>query len=335
MNKKMRILIVGCGYFGQKRIHACQRLNKHITIVGIVDIDMSVAKKNGELLHVPYASSITNILKTTAADAAIIAIPNKYHTAAACEAIKNGLHVLCEKPLTTSVSDAKKIIMYSKKYNRFVKTGSNHRYFPTIKKASKLVKQGKIGNVLYIKGDIGTNGSHTKKSWFWDKNIAGGGTYIDNAPHILDIARWFMGDFETCVGTTANTYWKHAEVEDVASGTYKTKDNRLAVITSSWTKWVGYVSLEIWGDKGYIVINSESGNILRYGTNTSNKQKVYDFSKKPLSSYDEELSDFIKSVQEGIEPKPNAVDGARVIQMIEGVYQSAKQNKRIRLSPTL
>ena len=144
-----------------------------------------------------------------------------------------------------------------------------------------------------------------------------------------------MGDFSTCIGYTTTTYWKKTKVEDVACGIYKTQDGRMAIITSSWTKWAGYMSLEIWGDKGYIIIHSENENEVIFGDATSKKKKVFDFSKLPIASYKNELLDFAKKIQRGIEPKPNAADGARVVQMIDAVYQSMKQNKHITLSKNL
>ena len=331
MNKKLRVIIIGCGYFGQKRMRACMHLNKKLDVVGIVDTNKKRVKELSSAFHLPYATSLPALLKLTTADIAIVAIPNYQHAEVVCEALKRGLHVLCEKPLSISYTDAKKIIVAAKKYKRFVKTGSNHRFFPTIKKAYELIQSGKIGTILTIKGTIGTNGSHTKQSWFWNKKLSGGGTYIDNACHILDITRWFMGDFSSCVGMIGNTYWKKTAVEDVAGGLYKTKEGKLAIITSSWTQWTGYMSLEVWGGKGYILIDSKLGDNVIMGSNTSSKKKIFDFSHMPLSSYEDELSYFVSCIQKNVEPKPNASDGAAVVHMIESVYVSAKQKKLIRI----
>ncbi|MFZ2025571.1 MAG: Gfo/Idh/MocA family oxidoreductase [Microgenomates group bacterium] len=334
MNKKLRIVIVGCGYFGQKRIQACIHLKNKLQIVAIIDTNKKRAQEVGNSLHLPYKTSLSEFLKSSTADIAIIAVPNYQHAAVVCEALKHGLHVLCEKPLSISFKEAKKIVLAAKKYKRFVKTGSNHRFFPTIQKAHDIITRGGIGNVLCIKGNIGTNGSHTKQSWFWDKKLSGGGTYIDNACHLLDITRWFMGNFSSCTGMIGNTYWKKTSVEDIAGGLYKTKDGRLAIITSSWTQWTGYLSLEIWGDKGYILIDSKQGDFVIVGNKQSTKKKVFDFSHKPLSSYEDELSYFVSCIQKKVEPRPNAADGAAVIHMIEGVYTSAKQKKLVQLSQT-
>jgi len=331
MKKKLHIAVIGCGYFGQKRMQACIDISDVATLVGVVDSNSIIAKKVGELFHVPFATSIKQLRNHIPVDAAIVATPNKYHATCVIEALEEGLHVLCEKPLATSVTEAKRIVKASIKYHRFVKTGSNHRFFPTIQKAYALIQKGTIGNVLYVKGSIGTNGSHTKQSWFWNKDISGGGTYIDNACHMLDITRWIMGDFFSCVGVVGNIYWKNAAVEDIAAGMYKTKNGRFAMITSSWTQWVGYMSLEVWGDKGYILIDSKQGQTMILGKTNSEKTKIFDFSHKPISSYQDELRYFVSCIAKNIEPQPTAVDGQAVIHMIEGVYTSAKQNKTIHL----
>ncbi len=331
MNKKLRVVIIGCGYFGQKRLQACLHLKNKLQIVGVVDADKKRAADTGKAYRLPFAFSLSEFFGFATADIAIIAVPNNQHAALVVEALKHGLHVLCEKPLAVSSSEAGKIVAAAKTYGRFVKTGSNHRFFPTVRKAHDIVQQGTIGRVLCIKGNIGTNGSHTKQSWFWNKNLSGGGTYIDNACHLLDITRWFMGNFSSCTGMIGNVYWKKASVEDCAGGLYKTKDGRLAIITSSWTQWTGYMSLEIWGDKGYILIDSKQGDFIIVGDKLSQKKRVFDFSNKPLSSYEDELSYFISCVRNNEEPRPNAEDGAAVIRMIEGVYAAAKQKKQILL----
>ncbi len=332
MHKKLRVVIIGCGYFGQKRIEACSHLNQYIDLTGVIDINEKQAKNISQTLHVPYATSIEQFLKTHSADIAIISVPNNQHTTLTCDALKRGLHVLCEKPLAPTFTEAKKIVAAAKKYKRFVKTGSNHRFFPTIQKAHEIIQKGTIGKVLCIKGNIGTDGLHTKHSWFWKKPQSGGGTYIDNACHLLDITRWMMGEFDTCTGMIGNIFWKKALVEDIAGGVYKTKDKRLAIITSSWTQWKGYLSLEIWGDRGYILIDSKYGDSMVVGNRISKKERNYNFAGKPISSYADELLYFISCIKKGREPKPNATDGAAVIKMIEGVYQSAKQKKFVKLT---
>ena len=106
--------------------------------------------------------------------------------------------------------------------------------------ARKLVEEGTIGKVLSFNGRIGHNGERLKDSWFWKKDISGGGTLLDNGCHLLDLSRLFVGNFISGKGLISNVYWKNIEVEDTASGIFKTEDDRTATIYCSWRLLSGY-----------------------------------------------------------------------------------------------
>jgi len=328
--KKTNFIVVGCGYFGQKRIQALAGISNKCKLVGVVDINQTIGKKIARQYNVPYAASITKLLNIASADAAIIAVPNKYHKLCIIEALQQGLHVLCEKPLAPTEKEANVIAKASSTYRRFVKTGSNHRFLPTIEKAYELVQKGIIGSVLLLKGSIGNNGIHVRENWFWNPHISGGGTFIDNGCHMVDLANWFMGEFTSCIGATASVYWKQADVEDLGTGIYLTKSGHQAIITSSWTQWSGYMSLELWGDKGYILVDSKNNNVLIVG-DIRNNRHVYKIKEPPMSSYQKELLYFASCIEKNIQPLPNALDGATVIHLISSLYKSSKQKRMITL----
>ena len=329
--KKLRFIVVGCGYFGLKRIDALQSLAGNVHLTGVVDADIQKAKTIAAKLKIPYATSITALLRHSKADAAIISTSNNTHARLTVEALSDSLHVLCEKPLASDTAMADKIVQATKKYKRIVKTGSNHRFFPTVKKTHELFTQGAIGKLLHFRGSIGNNGSHTQNSWFWNKNISGGGTFIDNGCHLLDLARMFMGDFVSCVGHTTSVYWKKTRVEDVGTGIFITADQRQATISSSWIQWRGYIYFELWGDKGYIIVDSREGDRVIWGKRDGTKPRTFDLTKIPKTSYQDEIAYFIDCIQKGRQPIPSAQDGQKVIQMIEAVYSSAKKKKWVSL----
>jgi len=328
---KLCIIVVGCGYFGLKRIQACSELKKEIEISGVVDVDIGKAKETAELFHVPYAKSLSEITKKIAVDAAIIAVPNVYHAPLIAEALKNNLHVLCEKPLAINMKEVNKIVNISKRYNLLIKTGSNHRFFPTIIKASELINAHAIGKILVFKGSIGNNGDHAANSWFWNKKISGGGTFIDNGCHLLDLARMFMGDFDSCISSISNLYWNKANVEDAGTALYKTKDGRQAIISASWIQWGGYMYIELWGTDGYIIIDSKKGDTIVYGNKKNSQQKIFDLSQTAINSYHKEILYFKECITSKISPNPGVDDGVQVVKMIEAAYRSSKTKKSITL----
>ena len=113
-----------------------------------------------------HSSDFEALLKDAEVEAVILAVPNNLHGPLAVQALEAGKHVLCEKPLAISPSEAQHIVDAAEKTGRFVKTASNHRFFPTVKKASALYSEGLIGQALSFRGAIGNDGALTRDSWF-------------------------------------------------------------------------------------------------------------------------------------------------------------------------
>lgn len=316
-------MIVGAGFFGTKRLAACLALSNDFQVVAVIDPAEKQRTRIAKQFGVPVIQNLKSL--TQKADVAIIATPNAFHAEMSVEAMKRDLHVLCEKPLATTLIDAKKIVSAAHRYHKIVKTGSNHRFFHTVQKAKEIYDRGTIGKLLFFKGSIGTNGSRVSKKWFWDPAISGGGTFMDNGCHVLDIARMFMGDFISCTAAMTTSLWKEARVEDIGSAIYVTKDHRQAVITSSWLQWAGYLHIELWGEKGYIIIDSTTHDTVTVG-GKKGTFTTYDFSNEQKDSYHRELQYFAECIRAKKQPNPDASDGTAVISMIESAYKSSQKH---------
>jgi predicted dehydrogenase len=296
------------------------------TVAGVVDPDPAQRTRIAELYRLPVAASLSSL--TPRADIAIVATPNAFHASTSIAAMKQGMHVLCEKPLATTPKEGNMIVAAAKRYKKLVKTGSNHRFFHTVQKAKELVDHGDIGKILYFKGSIGTNGNRVSRRWFWQPKVSGGGTFIDNGCHLLDIARMFLGDFVSCTATMSTNLWKAAGVEDVGSAIYLTRDGRQAVITSSWIQWAGYLHIELWGSKGYIIVDSTTHDTITVG-GQDGTCVIYDFSNEVKDSYHRELRYFAECIRHNAQPHPSATDGYMVIKMIDAAYQSSRKRRNV------
>ena len=327
-NSPLRVVIIGAGFFGSKRLEACLSLPRVFRVVAVIDPAREQRTRVQETFRVPVFDRLGAF--TEDADIAIVATPNMFHREASIDAMKRGMHVLCEKPLATDVKDAKKIAEAAKKYHRIVKTGSNHRFFRSIEKARELYDKGAIGALLHFRGNIGTNGSRISRKWFWNKDVSGGGTFIDNGPHLLDIARVFMGDFASVTASMETNLWKKAGVEDMGSALFQTKDGRLAQITTSWYQWAGYLHIELWGEKGYMIIDSSDGDTVTVG-GTDGSTKTYDYSTQKRDSYSRELLYMADCINKNRQPSPSANDGLAVIHMIDRAYASSTHKRSERL----
>ena len=191
--------------------------------------------------------------------------------------------------------------------------------------AKKLVDDGVIGEVLSFNGRIGHNGERLKDSWFWKKDISGGGTLLDNGCHLLDLSRYFIGNFISGTGIISNTYWKNIEVEDSASGIFKTEDGKTASIFCSWRLLSGYFFFELNGSEGYINVDgrfdTHGGDKIFWSTKKDGKIYDKDFSHLKPNSYQLEIENFINNLKNNKPCSPNANDALEVMRMIDFIYK--------------
>jgi predicted dehydrogenase len=325
VKNKINVAQIGAGSFGVKRAESVQQCES-ANLIAIADADKATSKKAGEILGV-RALSVDEVLKNPEINLVCIATPNSYHAELACASLHAGKHVLCEKPVACNAKEAYEILSASAESGMKVKVGSNHRYFSSVLKARDLVDSGYIGKVVSFNGRIGHNGERIKGSWFWDEKQSGGGAILDNGCHLLDIARWFMGDFVRGSGLTSNAFWKDAPVEDTATGVFATEDGRVATINASWRLLSGYFHFELNGEKGYVTVDGRfdtHGGDRVFARNLEDGGAIqsFDFGHVRPESYKLELEDFLTSINDGSDLSPTAEDGYKIMKMVEAIYST-------------
>ena len=319
----MNFAVIGLGSFGLKRALAIKNSTEG-NLKRIFDLDNSNSKKASEILELEPTKEFNEILNDTDINSIVICTPNKFHKELIIKGLNSGKNIFCEKPLAISVSEANKIQNAANKNKLKVQIGSNHRYFETVKFAKKLIEDREIGEILSFSGRIGHSGERIKNSWFWDKKISGGGTLIDNGCHLLDLSRFFIGDFYSGTGLVTNLYWKkNISVEDTAAGIYLTKDGRMATIFSSWRLQAGYFFIELNGTDGYINIDGRfdtHGGDKIFWRGKNKKIQSRDFSNTKPNSQVDEINNFISCIKTNKECSPNIKDGLEVLKMVEYIY---------------
>ena len=320
----MNFAVIGLGSFGIKRAKAIKS-SKVAKLKTIFDLNNQSLEKAKEILSV-QSYNLEKILGDKSIDVVCICTPNKFHKDLIIRSLNSGKHVFCEKPLARNFKEAEEIFEVSKKSKAILQIASNHRFFESVLFAKKLVDKGTIGEVLSFTGRIGHNGERLKDSWFWDKEISGGGTLLDNGCHLLDLSRFFVGNFISGNGIISNTYWKNISVEDTASGVFKTKDGKTASIFCSWRLLSGYFFFELNGSEGYINVDgrfdTHGGDKIFWSTKKDGKFYSEDFSHIKPNSYQLEIDNFVNNLKNGKPCSPNAKDALEVMRMIKFIYEN-------------
>jgi UDP-N-acetylglucosamine 3-dehydrogenase len=315
---------------GKRRAEAVAQ-NLRSELLCVVDNNVMQAKSLAKELHCEFCNSFDEAIKKCDINAVVVALPNKYHTEVSIRAMKQGKHVFCEKPMAITSEEAKVMVKTSLEEGVFLKAGSNVRFFTNIVKAKEIIDSGTLGKILFARGWIGHQGWNLQAgSWFTDPELIGGGTMLDNGCHLVDIIRWFIGEIKECFGYRVTLLHKLPDVlEDNALGILIGLNGEPALIQSSWTEWNGYLYLEFYGGNSTLCIDNRGNEAKTIVKTKNNNVQVFDYSKEPKSSFQKEIDDFISSVIARKQPLPSGYDGMRTVQIINGLYQSAQQGRKV------
>ena len=258
--KKYNVVIIGSGLIGQKRANYLVDSEIVACCDSNIDNAQNFSKQYGGIAHYSDAG---DMLKEVEADIAIIATPHQFLPTITKLCLLKNMHVLVEKPAALFHTDLNEIKEISEENNLKVHVGYNPRFHRALQKAKELIAEGEIGSLMVIRARYGHGGRlGYDKEWRANPRISGGGELIDQGSHLIDLARWFLGDFAEVNGLATTYYWK-MPVDDNVFMTLKTNDQQVAFLQASCTEWKNTFSFEIYGKKGKIDI---SGLGRSYGT---------------------------------------------------------------------
>ncbi len=330
--------IIGAGLIGQKRFKAIQNTGLG-TVVAVADASESAARALAGQAGCESFRSADQLLARGGIDAVIVAVPNAFAPAIVLSALSAGAHVLCEKPFGTSASEAERMVAAAAAAGRLVKVGFNHRFHAGIRKAKELFDAGEIGKPLFIRARYGHGGRlGMEAEWRFQKEISGGGELLDQGVHIIDLCRWFAGEFTSAYGIAETKFWK-IELDDNAFALV-----RNAAVTASFhvstTNWKNIFSFEVFGDTGFLAVEGKGGS---YGEETLTVGKrlpqfgvptIEKFSFSGDTSWDEEWRGFVGAITGERVHNASDADGLAANRIVEAIYESSRTGRTIDLGRT-
>lgn len=337
----IRSLVIGYGYMGEIRARVIEEL-EGFELAGICD-PFATSAQTGR--HCPHFTDFQEALTTVRPDVAFVCTPNNLSPDVCVLALQLGCHVFCEKPPGRTVGDIERIIAAERENaGRKVMFGFNHRHHPAILEARSIVKGGRLGRILWVRGVYGKSGGTGRgfeKSWRNDPSVSGGGILLDQGIHLLDLFRLFCGDFDSVNGIMATNHW-NVPVEDNAMVLLRSAEGVLAQLHSSATLWKHTFELEIGLEEGYLAARGLLSKTGSYGRETlvvgrrvqdDDSDSVPGMPGEELSYFDEDLSWRIQVEELArciLEDEPvresSTNDALQVMLLIDQVYrQSGRQ----------
>jgi len=322
----MNIAIIGAGLIGRKRALA---LPKHFLKI-ICDIDKQKADYLAKEFKCEAETDWKKIIDNKNIDAVIISTTNNLLSKIATEAIKNGKHVLIEKPGGINKEQLLRTYNAYKKNPVVVMYGYNHRFHPALQRAKYLVDSKKYGSVLFIRARYGHGGRlGYEKDWRFNKELSGGGELIDQGCHLIDLVNFFCGPMDNSLGYTVTFFWK-TNLEDAAFFQLKNEKNQLADLSVTCVEWKNIFSFEIMLKTAKIQIDGLGRSygkekLTLYEMNKKmGPPKIKEYSFPDIDvSWKKEIQTFVKKIKSSDISDSSIKDAMYVISIIDKIY---KQN---------
>jgi predicted dehydrogenase len=339
----MRVAIIGCGVIGRRRSQVV-RAAGHAEVVVVADIDEDRAAEAGRAAGCAWTTDWADAVAREDVDAVVVATSNKWLSPVSLAALESGKHVLCEKPAGRTPDEVRHLMEAADHRGLTFKIGFNLRHAPAIARAHALCSQGAIGDVTYLRARYGHGGRPGMESeWRCDAAVSGGGELLDQGVHVIDLCRWFAGDFGEVFAYTANRCWPAPPgvegVEDNAFVLLRATSGTVASLHVSWTQWKNLFSLEVFGTDGYAVVEGLGGS---YGPSTLHLGRRQRAGGAPEESCEEfvgsegswapEWREFTSAIAEDRQPLGSGLDALRVAEMVHGAYESARNGSAVVLS---
>jgi len=322
----MNYAVIGCGLIGKKRVLGMPAGSRLVVAcdTNLARAEDLVKLAKGGRAVADYQSAVSD----PKVEAVFVSTLNSTLAPITLAAVKNGKHVLVEKPAAISVAELEEIEAAARKTGALVRVGYNHRFHPACLKAVELFRSGVLGPMMFLRGRYGQGGRlGYEKEWRADPKLAGGGELIDQGVHLIDLAGIFLGDFTTVEGHVATYFWK-MPVDDNAFLSLRNAAGNTAWLQVSCSEWKNLFSLEIYGRDAKLHWEGLGGS---YGVERLTYYKMLPEMGPPETtiwefprgdeSWKIEMTEFFEDIKLKRTPVPGLKEAKAALAVVEKIYQ--------------
>lgn len=341
--------IVGCGMIAAFHVRAIQDL-PDAKVVALHTSNRANAQKiadqvGGCAIYTDYAE----FLKHPGLQIVNICTPSGAHLDPAVAAAAAGKHVVVEKPLEITLERCDAIIAACERAGVKLCTIFPSRFSPANIALKQAIDAGKFGRLTlgdaYVKW-WRTQEYYDNGGWRGTWKLDGGGAYMNQAIHNVDLLNWLMGEVTEVSGFTGTLAHERIEVEDTGVAVVRFKNGALGVIEATTSAWPGMLKkTEIHGTQGSAIVEQDDVLLWKFDPETPEDQHTRDrFAQKigggggasdpKAISYQghlRQLEDFVQAIQTGSKPLVDGAEGRKSVEIILAIYESSKTGQRVKL----
>lgn len=322
--KELNIGFIGFGLAGQRRFNIVSSLS---FANPIAICDLKPLQQNNYNVYESYEDLI---LKENV-DVLFVAVSNSLAAQITKLAIKNNIHVFCEKPPAITQEDTLEIIELLKERPHVkVQYGFNHRYHQSIQTLKNFIQDKRFGNLLNIKATYGKSNLGPSNSWREIKELSGGGILIDQGMHMIDIIAFLAGPISEVKSFISNSHYKK-NIEDNVFALLRSSTGALSFLHSSGTLWKHKFSIELNFDEaivnllGFLTHSKSYGpEVLKIQSKQDSqtlKEEILTFNEE--NSWSDEVQEFFNSILNNSSVVNGNIEIAQTnLKLVHDIYQN-------------
>ena len=323
----MNVGIVGCGVIGRKRAQALGAGKLVACSDAVFERARGVATEHGAQAVADWREMV----KRPEVQMVVVATTQDWLAPVTLAAVQAGKHVLVEKPAARRAGELEAVVQAARASGSLVRVGFNHRFHPALHKAHEMFGAGAVGPLMYLRARYG-HGARVgyEKEWRARPEVSGGGELIDQGMHLIDLARWFAGEFVDVDGLAGHWFWD-MPVDDNAFLLLRTADKKVAFMHCSCSEWKNLFSFEVFGRDGKLEVQGLGGS---YGVERLTYYRMLPEMGPPETtsweyprgdnSWAAELADFYQDVALGRQPAPGLADAMAALRVVERIYEVSR-----------
>ena len=325
--------LIGTGRIAEERVLPGINAFSGNTLAGVVSRDASRAADFAKRFGARHAyTSFEDLLANPDVTVVAIHTPNAQHAEQAIAAARAGKHVFCDKPMATSVEDAKRMVEACSSAG--VKLGINfhNRFMPGFVDARRIIDSGEIGEVqiVQIEASPGAKGGSRANTWRTDADLAGLGTTMSIGVHIFDILRYLVSSEIETVSSFFDTPRNVMETTHLSM--FRFGNGVMAQVSVHEVTPFPHNDFVIYASKGRIIgrgmTRSRAGGEMHI-TTADGKTRVKEY--PAINAHEACVIDFSKAILEDRTPSATGIDGLRSVELTVAMAESAWDGKHVKL----
>ncbi len=339
--RKIRFALVGCGRIAAKHVEAIAKHGSNAELVAVCDTDPASLARAATAAGVPGFPSLTELLAGSDADAVILATPSGLHAQQTIEAAEAGRHVVTEKPMATRWSDGQAMVQACDAAGVRLFVVKQNRLNATIQLLKRAMDKKRFGQVYMVNVNVFWNrpqeyydSARWRGTWEFD-----GGAFMNQASHYVDLLDWLVGPVE-CVHAFTATLARRIEVEDTGVANVRWRSGALGSINVTMLTYPKNLegSITIIGERGTARVGGVAVNQIEhweFADKDPDDALAADASYQTASVYGfghpAYYENVIETLRGAAEPHTDGREGLRSLELLIGLYLSARDGRPVHL----